>query len=231
MKNSENKPKFRYRVHFTKIGTARFIGHLDLQSLFQKAIKRSGLPVSYSEGFNPHQLISFAAPLPLGMAGLDEIVDIFMDAQVCHNALLDKLTAQMPEGISIHRVYEISPTGKGAAALVSLATYRITLPIYSDLYCRLVKAVDKILQAPSITVVKNTKKGRSEVDIRSDIHSLTCTTFDDYIEVLAGLSTGSQRNLKPSLLMTYILDTLSIDSKSIQIHYERKSLHLSEDAI
>jgi len=223
-----SKPDFRYRIHFSKIQKARFIGHLDLQDLFHKALKRSGLPVSYSQGFNPHQLVSFAAPLPLGTAGLDEIVEVYMDEKVHSDEVLSKLAPQLPSGISILRVYEIAPTGKGAAALVTSATYRIILPSETIDFDKLVQATNDILQSPCIIVTKESKKGKSEVDIRCDIQQLSCTAKGDYNELYATLSTGSARNLKPSLLFAYICDTIGIDTECIQVFYERELLLLGE---
>ena len=61
---------YKYRVKYKKYGVMKFLGHLDVLRFFQKAIKRSGLPIAYSEGFNPHQLLSFAAPLSVSYRGV-----------------------------------------------------------------------------------------------------------------------------------------------------------------
>ena len=57
----------KLRIKYTKTGAVRFIGHLDVMRHFQKAIRRAKLDVAYTKGFSPHQIISFAAPMPLGM--------------------------------------------------------------------------------------------------------------------------------------------------------------------
>ena len=72
-----NRELYRYRIFFTKKDAARFIGHLDLQDVFQRTIKRAAISIAYSEGFNPHQLLSFAVPLPLGMYAKNEILEIW----------------------------------------------------------------------------------------------------------------------------------------------------------
>jgi len=223
-----SKTNFKYRVRFAKADEARFIGHLDLQSLFQKAFKRASLPVAYSEGFNPHQILSFAVPLPLGTAGLNEIAEVYMTTQVAPETLLESLSRQMPNGIAIQQVCEIASTGRGAAALVSSATYHIILSDCALHFTRLESAVKEVLNSPEIMVRKKTKKGSGVVDIRSDILDLTSDANADKFTITATLSTGSARNLKPSLLMSHILDTLGIDAESIQISYERTTLILSE---
>ena len=78
------KPKehYIYRVKFTKGEEVKFIGHLDIMRLFQRAIKRAKLPVAYSQGFNPHQLLSFASPLTLGATSEGEYGDIEMAEKI-----------------------------------------------------------------------------------------------------------------------------------------------------
>ena len=105
----------RYRIYFTKEGTARFIGHLDLQRVFQQSINRAKLPVAYSEGFNPHQLLSFAVPLPLGMAGKEEIAEIYMHTKILPQNITDTLNKNMPTGIKILTVKEIETSVKISA--------------------------------------------------------------------------------------------------------------------
>ena len=69
----------KVRIKFSKQGNLRFVGHLDMMRYFQKAFRRSELPISYSEGFSPHQIMSFAAPLGIGMTSEAEYVDITFD--------------------------------------------------------------------------------------------------------------------------------------------------------
>ena len=218
--------RFRYRIYFTKTDAARFIGHLDLQDLVQRAFKRTKLPVSYSEGFNPHQLLSFAAPLPLGTVGLGEILEIFLTEQVAPDAIVAALNVQMPGGITVLRAQEVSATGKGAAALARAATYRITFPGDAELAEKLGKIVAHVLAADKIEIEKKTKKGRAIADIRPDILELSCSLTDGKICINAVLSTGSARNLKPELLMEHIATDCIIDTDSII--YERVDILLDE---
>jgi radical SAM-linked protein len=115
-------------VYYSKDGPARFIGHLDLQSLFSKALKRAGLPVAYSQGFNPHQLLSVALPLPLGMAGFCELFEIYLTTEVNITDMTKSLNEQMPQGLKILEIQEVSALGKSAAALVHAAIYSIEFP-------------------------------------------------------------------------------------------------------
>ncbi|MDR2182837.1 MAG: TIGR03936 family radical SAM-associated protein [Clostridiales bacterium] len=208
---------YRYRITFAKAGMARFIGHLDLQSLFQKAIKRAKLPVAYSEGFNPHQLLSFAAPLPLGMAGYAEILEVFMAHEVTADRLFAALDAQLPQGIAIVGIMEVPSVGKSAAAIIRMATYSITFSQALDLHT----IIPNVLSSQSIEVEIKSKKGVKTADIRPDIHDICIETPRSLWAVLA---CGSERNLKPEILAQHILKVSGIAPEDCDISYERLAI-------
>jgi len=216
-------------MYFTKRDAARFIGHLDLQSLFQKAFKRAGLPIAYSEGFNPHQLLSFAAPLPLGTSGDNEILEVFTLEQMPPDAVINRLNPQLPAGISVLRVCEISSTGKGAAALAQAATYRITFVRDNQFALALEDAVKNTMSSTIIEIEKKTKKGLAMTDIRPDILKLETNCDADKTYLMATLSTGSTRNLKPDVLVAHLFDIMGVNTDSCQIFYERTAMLLNEE--
>ncbi|MCC7509922.1 MAG: DUF2344 domain-containing protein [Planctomycetes bacterium] len=94
----------RYRMRFEKRGALRFISHHDLMRVFELALRRSGLNVAYTQGFNPHPKVSFALALPLGVESLDEIVDIDLQHDLESPApefVVDELARQMPAGLTL----------------------------------------------------------------------------------------------------------------------------------
>jgi radical SAM-linked protein len=90
-----------YRMHFSKRGRERFLSHLDLARLFTRAIRRSGLPIRYSEGFTPRPALSFPLALGIGIESLDEIVEIELSEDLEPAEVQSKLNAQLPAGIRI----------------------------------------------------------------------------------------------------------------------------------
>ena len=78
----------RVRIKFTKTGCLKFIGHLDVMRFFQKAIRRAELPVSLSEGFSPHMLMSFAAPLGVGKTSSGEYFDLDLKEEIPESEIL-----------------------------------------------------------------------------------------------------------------------------------------------
>ena len=215
---STKQSYYRYRITFAKEGAARFLGHLDLQSLFQKAIKRAKLPVGYSEGFNPHQLLSFAAPLPLGMAGKAEILEVFLTHEMPEADIVSALDAQMPVGMAIRAATHVPSIGKSAAALMRTAVYSITFSVNLQFN----EIVEKIMKSETIEVRKKTKKGISTADIRPDIFALEIVEG----RLHATLACGSERNLKPEVLAQYILQMAEISLEDCDITYARLEIGL-----
>ena len=97
----------KVRLKWTKTGVLKFIGHLDVQRYFQKALMRAELPVSFSKGMSPHQIMSFAAPLGLGMTSEGEYADISFDWSYSSEEMLKRINAVMNEGISVLEFKEI----------------------------------------------------------------------------------------------------------------------------
>ena len=182
----------RYRIFYTKKDAARFIGHLDLQGLFSKALRRAKLPVAYSQGFNPHQLLSIAMPLSMGFSGTNELFEIFLTKQVNAEDIVQKLNEQMPSGIEIINAQETANTGKAAAGLLSGAIYKITFPneVKSDIPEEVADGVFELKQESANTI-------------------------------LATLAAGSKKNLKPQKLVQTIIAAQSLNVDETKIKYER----------
>lgn len=229
---------YKYRLKFFKKGSCIFIGHLDLQGIFNKAIKRARLPIAYSAGFNPHQLISFAAPLPLGMAGYGELVDIFLTTLMPTDDIVKTLNAQMPFGMAILDCTYIPEAGKPSAALVHSATYAISFAFDFGIN----DIIKQVLAKDEIIITKKTKKGLSPADIRPDIHSLKLELEsglgDNKLELdneldsspplslIAELACGSNKNLKPDVVAKYMLELAKVADKDCNIEYKRLAVHI-----
>ena len=102
----------KFRIFFTKTGTARYIGHLELNRVFIRAFKRAGTPLSYSKGFHPMPKISFAKALGVGIESLDETLDIEVVGALCAVNLKASMDVQLPEGIQITRIEDLPPGSK-----------------------------------------------------------------------------------------------------------------------
>lgn len=159
-------------VRYSKRGPARFVGHLDLARVFDRAVRRADLPVSYSEGFNPRARISFAAPLPVGIQGEAEWCAIDLDRPLPPAEVQARLAAQMPEGINLWGV-EVRPRGRRSpTAEITEAEYQAVLGAGAPGADALAQAADALLAADSVVVNRQTKRSDGPQDIRPGLLDL-----------------------------------------------------------
>lgn len=119
----------RWRITFAKTEAMRFTGHLDLILTWERTFRRSGLPLSYSEGFNPRPVINLAAPLPLGFTSEGEIGDFWLSEILPADHFSQALTKALPPGLRIRNI-NLQPELHGAKlpTLVTSALYRMEIP-------------------------------------------------------------------------------------------------------
>ena len=207
----------KLRVKFSKTGHMKFIGHLDLMRFFQKAIRRSKIDIKYSEGFSPHQIMSFAAPLGLGIESFGEYMDIELVSDEISDSELknieNSLNLCMCEGLEILKVIALSSNSKSknAMSLVGQADYYILCDTQAE---KLKEAIDRFDCFESVLVEKKSKDTVKEVDIKSMIVSLKASEFEDNSAIFMRVLQGSENNLKPELvadaIKKYVLEDLSV---------------------
>ena len=115
----------KVRIKFSKYDSMIFIGHLDMMRYFQKAMRRAEIDISYSQGFNPHQIMSFASPLGVGIYSNGEYVDIQVESATTSKEMMDALNEVMVEGVDILSVKKLPDDAKNAMASVAAASYTI----------------------------------------------------------------------------------------------------------
>lgn len=210
----------KYRLKFSKQGKIKYTGHLDLLKIFQRAIKRANLPISYSKGFNPHQIMSFAIPLPLGMESISEYIDMQFDKDLNSDFIKEELNKNMPIGMEILNVVKLKEGQKSAPSIVCIGEYEINLD------CSIKKEdIDKFLQNKEINIERVSKKRGKEIlktiNIKEDILNI------EYLQenkIKAVISTGSAKNLKPDVLIETLYKFLNLSYEKYKIYYKRTGL-------
>ena len=150
---------------FEKSERLRHIGHLDIQRAVMRALRRSGLPVSYSKGFNPHILLTFASALSTGAAGRKEIMDVQLDRDVTPEEFVSAMNGAMPPDMQLSFAKVIDDKHIALMAQVQAADYTIT--ILDDASAeKMVAALPAFLAQESIITMRKTKSGMKETDIR-----------------------------------------------------------------
>jgi radical SAM-linked protein len=117
----------RLRIRFRRGQEIKFISHLDIIRLWQRAINRAGITVAYSEGFNPHPRLSLAVPLALGMTSQAELMDVFLARWISPHSFTELMNRQLPPGIEIMQTYQIAPTMPSLQSQVCFAEYEVEL--------------------------------------------------------------------------------------------------------
>ncbi len=189
----------KLRVKFSKHGALRFIGHLDVMRYFQKAIRRAGIDIAYSTGFSPHQIMSFAAPLGVGLESNGEYMDIEVCSLTSTQEFVDALNAQMADGIKVLEV-KLLPDNAGNA-MASVAAARYTVAFRKEYYPFFLNSsvVDNFMSQEQIIVTKKTKKSESTFDMKPYIFE--CLFQKENCSITMTVDASSANNLKPSLVV------------------------------
>ena len=156
----------KIRLRFSKQGQMKFIGHLDMVRYFQKVMRRSEVDVAYSEGFSPHQKMSFAAPLSVGVLSRGEYFDLEVNSTESSKVMLERINAQNAEGVEVLSYKLLHDDAKNAMSVVAGADYKV----YTDLFDQ--NMLDAFMNQDQIIVLKKTKKSEKEVDIKPLIYNI-----------------------------------------------------------
>lgn len=194
----------KLRIKFTKQGEMRFIGHLDLMRFFQKALRKSGIDIRFSEGMSPHMILSFASPLGLGLTSTGEYADIEAGTVTSSEDMVARLNAVMCEGIRILDIRQVDEgRANNAMALLACADYAVRVREDAQLPAGWTTEFERFMAQDKIEVEKETKKGVSIVDIRPLVHEFRVESEEgqEREKLVVRMDSGSKSNLKPELLM------------------------------
>lgn len=183
------------RVWFSKTGAAKYISHLDLTRSMSRALKLSRLPVWYTEGFNPHIYMTFAMPLSLGVSGLRECMDIRLTEDVDLAEAAHRLGEHLPKDIS---VLEITEPEMGFDA-VAYADYEICME--TEDAPLLASMLEEMLGQDSVVVMKHSKKGDKEFDIKPHFTLLDKQIGPGLLKIMLRASCSQEGSVNPSLLL------------------------------
>jgi len=117
----------RVRITFSKTGALRYIGHLDLNTIWERAVRRAGLPLAYTQGFHPQPKMTFASALPLGFSSRCEVMDMRFNQEIDLTSLPAQLQDMMPSGIGIINVQSVNEHEPPLQTQIVSAEYEITL--------------------------------------------------------------------------------------------------------
>lgn len=193
------------RLKFRKKGLSIYYSQLDLQRVMARALKKSGLPVWYSQGFNPHIYMTFTLPLSLGHESECESVDFRLNEEMAEADILKALEGTLPQGIEL--VGAAAPDYD--ARSIMYAKYDITL--YGEKNS-IINALNSYEAAEQAIVTKVTKKGQKDINLKELIKDITVTDEKDTeVTFTAIYPAGTPLNINPQLLLDFIKENYGIE--------------------
>lgn len=205
----------RMALEFAKTGAAKYISHLDLQRAFSRAIRRSGLPVKLSEGFNPHYVVSFASALSVGMESECECVEMAMAGDVAADGYLLAMARALPPGLVARRAVKLRDGAPKLMAALSEAEYE--MPVDFSRAGDFERAAANVMSAFEIMAVKTSGGAEKRIDIRPLIRDVAVKD-GRLVMRLAAAQTGA---LKADLL----LDELEKETGAFARRVKRTALY------
>lgn len=204
---------------FEKGERIRHIGHLDIQRSVQRGLRRSGLPVAYSNGFNPHILITFASALSTGACGKREIMDVTMAEEVSAVEFLERMNSAMPPEMQLSEARPLDQ--KHPALMASLRGAEYDLLIRDpETAVRLTAAIPAMMAKETIPAMRKTKTALKECDIKPLIFGLRA----EGQHIFATLVLNEKEACKPGMLIEALAREAGIDG-DIRVLITRTQLY------
>ena len=219
----------RYLIKFSKGEGIKFISHLDLMRTIQRIIRRSGVPIEYSKGFNPHMALSLAQPLSVGVYSDGEYMDIVLTEEMKVADLLARLNEAAPPTI---RVFEATPIEivenvkrvPQAMALLDAGRYIIKLKLVNEENVE--EKMASLLNENAWETLKKSKKGEKMADIKPLVKELKYWVKDGELVINALIATGSRENLSADLLAKFITSKIENVNTESFVNIKREEMYV-----
>lgn len=201
MSNKTNK-NYRYRLAYSRTGAMSWLAHLDLMRNFQYACRRAKLPIAFTKGYNPRQIMEFALPVGVGIETRKDPVDLELLEKISVESIITKLNVNLPNGIKIESAKYLDYPVKSLMSLVEAAAYTLKTD-------NLGPATEKVILVDSeLIIVKRKRKGKTqEYNLRELILKVEIISNN---EVKLFCKAGSVANLRPDMLLKALYERTEI---------------------
>lgn len=234
------------RAKYTKKGDLVYLSHLDLVRLFERAFRRAEVPLAFTQGFNPHPMISFAAPLSVGVSSEAEYFDVVLSEPLAVDQFISTLNNTLPQDIQILQAAQmdekqVSALMQEAALMVYTLTFSLDQPAATE---TLSEAVEVFKNQPEIIIQKKAKDGTGKsnkrfgkrkkikhVDILPYIHTFSVEKQEGLlVELLLEIKVFDQATIKPLLIFNKWLEVTGLPVKADSLFIERKEICKQDEA-
>lgn len=214
------------RFKFTRGPELKFISHLDVLRVFERSIKRAGVPIAYSQGFNPRQKLIFGLPMSLGLTSECEYGDIEFTEDITPEYFIETINKGLPTGIRVIDAVDLT-TKDNIMNQITSARYEIIFESIADIKAdEINELIGHMLNKDQIVVMKKSKNGKRPVDIKPLIYSIYARKYQNGLFLMeAFISAGAQDNLRADLLMQAVCQETKLELIMVSTH--RKALYAS----
>jgi radical SAM-linked protein len=204
--------KIKYRIQYSKTGLTRFTSHLDVLRAINRTIRRSGLPIAFSMGFNPVPRLSFGPPLPLGIESEAEFFDLELTADLSKEEVFHALKQALPPGLQVIKVGRLVHKVQSLTAMINSIVYQFILVAkVKQCSVQLEDWFERLWESAELNVIKNTKSGKKSINLRPFWKSYKLAfTENDIILFAIEVEFGPRGTIRPD-------DFCSLLSKDFQV--------------
>ena len=225
------------RAKYTKTGTMVYLSHLDLVRVFERAFRRISLPMAFTQGYNQHPIISFAAPLSLGVSSTAEYLEVVLSEAVDPNDFINQMNETLPQEIQIKKaVLKAEKQPKSLMHEVALVDYKIRLTAENMTATELQESLTDFLGRETIIIEKKAKpsKGRGrpghkktrQIDLKTFIHQMSLSSNKDhYFDIRLKILVFDHGTVKPSVVMKEWLMHAQIPVHPEDLDIERTEIY------
>lgn len=218
------------RIKYSKLGDISYISHLDIIKLMERIVRRTGLKLSYSEGFNPHPKTAFSPALQLGVQSHCEYLDMEFDEAVEEDLLIQKLNEKTVEGINFIEAKILTDKVDSLVAFITHSRYEITVDEEDEnKISKIISAINKINNTNEMLLTKKTKKGNiKEYNVKEYIGTIDLERKSDGLSIFVDICSGSVKSINPKKIIELVesLEDLSgIEYDLIKL----ETYHIDED--
>ena len=220
----------RIRVEFAKGDQVRFLSHLDLMKTIERVIRRAEIPIAFSEGFNPHPKMNFASALAVGVTSDSEYMDMELREESDLGDILERLVKALPPGIEIKKGRIVADNTPALMAVVNRASYVVLAETEQHIDAEVLEdSVARFMEKTEVLIMKRTKKGPREKNIRPGILHFEARQAGDNVEFNVTTVVSNEGNVRPEEVINAFAKSsgLPIDCETIRIR--RTGLFVDND--
>ncbi len=219
-------PACTWRIRITKTGLTRYMSHLDFVRTVERAVRRAGLPIVLSSGFNPRPRLSFAPALPVGVSSISEFVDILLSEPVDVSEATERLNGSLPCGMQVTSSKMLPRNTPALSVIVQAASYRLMFSGETEVRVDgILAAIEELMKSDSVFIERTTSKGVRRVDIRPLIYEMRVDGDSSSWSVYAIVASGSKGSVRPFDLAKVILEAGGLEDSGVFVDITREGLY------